>query len=427
MKLLVGIAVATGVALFGVAPLAAADVTPGGSYDGTAVAYGNLVTATNPSVPLGLSLEQSAPESRVRLTSLGESSALAAGPYLGDSATGIAFSQAGGKGLGGLDFPLVAVTSAGDKPKDVTAPGVDLHAESGVNLAAARAALGTGANRAATDARVERVTGGTSASASSLIDTVVLFDKLLISGLRSSAETVADDSGNRTRRGTLSIGRLTARGITITVPPESPLGAGAQITGPDLGFVDGQFFLEVPGAPKNSVPVDAAAVADAFRAVGLTMTFAKAVETDTGIISPSLTISGVLPAPPENPQVNGETPVSVTLGRTAASVTVRPAAAIPALAPATGTTPAATTPDTTPAVDNAALPGLIPDAASGATVPTVDLGTAPAAGDRAALTSASYAHPDLAPVYLALGLAAAVAMGAAGIVRSMSVSRGKGV
>ncbi len=417
MKLLVGLAAVTGFAVFGVAPLAAADTTLGVSYDGTAVAYGNLVTATNPSVPLGLSLEQSAPESRVRLTSLGESSALAAGPYLGDSATGIAFSQAGGKGLGGLDFPLIAVTSAGDQPKDVTAPGVDLHAESGLNLAASRAALGSGTNRAATAARVERVQGGTQAVAESLVDAVVLFDKLLVSGLRSSAETLADDSGTRTRSGSLSIGRITARGVTLTVPADAPLGAGQQITGPDLGFVDGQFFLEVPGAPRSSVPVDAAAVADAFSAAGITMTFAKAVETETGIISPSLTLSGVLPAPPENPQINGETPVSVTLGRTVASVTVRGTSVAAGPAPTVGT------PTTVPSVDAAGLPSLVPDAASGAAVPTVDLGVSPAAGDSAALASSVYSHPDLAPVYLAVGLAAALAIGAAFVVRLVGVSK----
>lgn len=424
MKLLVGLAAATGFGVFGVAPLAAADTALPISYDGTAVAYGNLVTATNPSVPLGLSLEQSAPESRVRLTSLGESSALAAGPYLGDSATGIAFSQAGGKGLGGLDFPLVAVTSAGDHPEDVTAPGVDLHAESGLNLAAARAALGTGTNRAATTARVERVQGGTKAVADSLVDAVVVFDKLLISGLRSSAETLADDSGNRQRRSSLSIGRITARGITITMPAESPLGAGTQITGPDLGFTDGQFFLEVPGAPKNSVPIDAAAVSQAFEAAGITMAFQKAVETETGIISPSLTLSGVVPAPPENPQINGETPVSVTLGRTVASVTVR-GAGIPAAAPATGATatPTPTAGGPAPAVDPVALPGLVSDATSLAGIPTVDLGVTPSGGDRSVLASASYSHPDLAPVYLAVGLAGALAVGAAVVVRFLGLRK----
>jgi len=424
VRLLVGLT-AAGFAVFGVAPLAAADTTVPVSYDGTAVAYGNLVTATNPSVPLGLSLEQSAPESRVRLTSLGESSALAAGPYLGDSATGIAFSQAGGQGLGGLDFPLVAVTSAGDQPKDVTAPGVDLHAESGLNLAAARAALGTGTNQAATNARVERVHGGTKAAANSLVDAVVLFDKLLISGLRSSAETLADDSGSRQRISSLSIGRITARGVTITVPADAPLGAGAQITGPDLGFVDGEFFLEVPGAPKFSVPVDAAAVADAFEAAGITMTFQKAVETETGIISPSLTLSGVLPAPPENSQINGDTPVSVTVGRTVASVTVR-GAGLPAPAPATGMATAPPVAPAPPSLDAAGLPGLagtVPDAASAEAVPTVDLGVAPAGGDRAALASASYRHPDLGPVYLAVGLAAALAVGAAFVVRFAGIRK----
>jgi hypothetical protein len=50
-------------------------------------------------------------------------------------------------------------------------------------------------------------------------------------------------------------------------------------------------------------------------------------------------------------------------------------------------------------------------------VPTVDLTTAPASGDRAALASAVYSRPDLAPVYLAVGLAAALAIGAATVVR----------
>ena len=420
MKLLVGLAAVTGFAVFGVAPLAAADTTLGVSYDGTAVAYGNLVHATNPSVPLGMSLEQSAPESRVRLTSLGESSALAAGPYLGDTATGTAFSQAGGKGLGGLDFPLIAVTSAGDQPKDVTAPGVDLHAESGLNLAASRAALGTGTNRAATAARVERVQGGTHAAAESLVDAVVLFDKLLVSGLRSTAETLADDSGTRTRSGSLSIGRITARGITLTVPADAPLGAGQQITGPDLGFVDGQFFLEVPGAPRNSVPVDAAAVADAFEAAGITMTFAKAVETETGIISPSLTLSGVLPDPPETPRS--------TARRRSASPSAGPSPRSPCAAPAWSPARPRTSrrPPPGPPPRRSTRPVcrawfLTPAQVRRCRRWTSGSPQPPATVPR--WPGSSYSHPDLAPVYLAVGLAAALAIGAAFVVRVVGVSK----
>ena len=397
-------------------------------FDATAAVAGGYATASNPSVPLGVAVEGTAPEARSRLTSLGEAASLAAGPYAGDTLTGFVFSLPGGQGVNGVRYPLVVTTSAGDEPKDVSAPGFALHAESGTNLAAATGSLGEGASNSTSRSRVERTEDGVIASSSSETDALVVFDKLLIGGVRSSARTAADAStGNLTSDSSFTIGRLTARGLSITVPPGAPVGAGTKVEGPDLGYKDGEFFLVLPVAPAQRIPVDASAVTAAFKAIGVTVTVQEEMKTPNGVVAAGITMGSVLPAPPANPQYNGPTPVSFTLGRAATSVTLRPAAGapqvtLPVQVPEVAAGGAALPPPPAPGGTTAAVGGAAGLDGSPAQPP--DLAAPEEQTLTGALASANrlaLERVDLAVVYLMLVAVALVAFGSANVLRVLGV------
>lgn len=407
-------------------------------FDATAAVAGGYATASNPSVPLGVAVEGTAPEARSRLTSLGEASSLAAGPYAGDTLTGFVFSLPGGLGVNGVRYPLVVTTSAGDEPKDVSAPGFALHAESGTNLAAATGSLGEGASNSISRSRVERTEDGVIASSSSETDGLVVFDKLLIGGVRSSARTAADAStGKLTSDSSFTIGRLTARGLSITVPPSAPVGAGTRVEGPDLGYKDGEFFLVLPVAPAQRIPVDASAVTAAFKAIGVTVTVQEEMKTPNGVVAAGITMGTVIPAPPANPQYNGPTPVSFTLGRAATSVTVNPTDVVPAVdflleasevgSGANDLAPPAPPVEGIDAAGGAAALGDL-GGASFAEVPSAlppDLAApgeqAPAGAVASVANRLALERVDLAALYLMLVAVAIVAFGSANVLRVLGV------
>jgi hypothetical protein len=404
-----------------VAPVAGADGIAV-SFDASAVADGVVVTVDNPSIPLGFGIDATAPESRVRLTSLGESSAVATGPYLGDTLVGALFSLPGGQGVGGADYPFIAATSAGDDPKDVAAPGMSLHAESGLTLAAARAAIGSGVNGATAGARVERVYDGTRAQGESRTDALTLFDKLVLAGVRSTAETEVTDGGRRTNRASMTIGRITAQGLVITVPQTSPVEPGREITGPDLGYTDGHFFVVVPGVVSQRVPLSTAEVAGGLARIGVRMSVEQASVSTTGVVSPAITFSSTLPAPPANPLLNGPTPVSVTVGRAATSVVAHAESGgtargsdIPSAGSVSGSAPDAN--GTAAAAPLGGVPAAgVAVAAAPPTISGAGLSARPGATERLGLERA-----DLAPVYLAVVLAGLASVVVTSVVRATGV------
>ena len=87
------------------------------TFDARATATGVDVTVANPSIPLGLVVQGTAPVARAALDSLGTSEALAAGPYPGDLAASLPGTVKTTSGVPLPDYPLVAHTSSGDDPK----------------------------------------------------------------------------------------------------------------------------------------------------------------------------------------------------------------------------------------------------------------------------------------------------------------------
>jgi hypothetical protein len=400
------------------------------SFDASATAYGNLVTAENPSVPLGVSVDETAPESRARLTSLGDSSALAAGPYFGDTLTDFVFAQPGANGLGAQDYPLVVSTVSGERPKDMAAPGVELHAESGQSLASATANLGQPSSGSTSRSRVEQTQDGLRSTAVTSTDGLVLFDKLRLGTISAEASTLVDGSGRRTSAASMAIAHLTAEGLSITVPKTvpPPLG-GMTITGPDLGFVDGAFTVTLPGVGPRRFPVPTQSIQDGLKAIGVSMSFQAALRTPTGIVAPTVTFGAVLPAPPSNPQYDGPTPVTVTFGRASTSVAAHnlPDAGAPVVGGFTGgaDSPGADSPGAATPVTSAPLqPGSLslPGTATGPAPLTTAAPPRVAPDGSASLAAAAApATADLVPVYLLIVAVAAVAFGSATVLRVLGV------
>jgi hypothetical protein len=76
------------------------------------------------------------------------------------------------------------------------------------------------------------------------------------------------------------------------------------------------------GGKPTETPIPAATVADAFRKVGIEMTYQAAQPTATGSVAPVLSFRTTVPAVPENPTaLQGPTTVTVDIGRVATSVT----------------------------------------------------------------------------------------------------------
>src|SRR2546423_8838330 len=324
------------------------------TFDARAAASGVDVTASNASIPLGLVLQGTAPVARAALDSLGTSEALAAGPYPGDLAASLPGTVKTTSGVPLPDYPLVASTSSGDDPKEVVAPGVSLRAESRSSRSASRATLGSDSTGSTSTADAERNdAGGVQATAIARSDALRVLDRLTLSGVVAEASTSVDEAGARTSRSSLRIDAIDAAGLVVSVPATTPKGGlpdmpplvsgqpalpkpppseptplpggGTTVTGPVLRFADGGFTLvSGTGGKPTAVPVPAAAVADAFRKLGIEMTYQAAQPTATGVVAPVLSFRTTLPAVPDNPTaLQGPTTVTVDIGRVTTAVTGR--------------------------------------------------------------------------------------------------------
>lgn len=322
------------------------------TFDARAAANGVDVTMANPSIPLGLVLQGTGPVARAALDSLGTSEALAAGPYPGDLAASLPGTVRTTSGLPLPDYPLVAATSFGDEPEELVAPGMSLRAESRSQRSNSRATIGSESTGSTSTAEAERNdAGGVRATAVARSDVLRVLDRLTLSGVVAEASTTLDEMGNRTSSSSLRIDAIDAAGLVVTVPettpkggladlppivsgqPEPPKpppseptplpGGGTTVTGPVLRFADGQFTLASgTGGEATETPVPTEAVAAAFKALGIEMTYQAAQPTDTGTVAPVLSFRTTLPAVPENPTAfQGPTTLTLDVGRVATSVT----------------------------------------------------------------------------------------------------------
>ena len=322
------------------------------TFDARAAASGLDVTMANASIPLGLVVQGTAPVARAALDSLGTSEALAAGPYPGDLAASLPGTIKTTSGIPLPDYPLMAATSSGDQPKEVVAPGMSLRAESHAQRAAGRATVGSDSTGSTSTATAERSdAGGVQATAVARWDVLRVLDRLTLSGVVAEASTTLDEAGVRTSHSSLRIDAIDAAGLVLSVPATTPKGGlpdlppllsgqpalpkpppseptplpagGTTVTGPVLRFADGQFtVVSGTGGKPTAIPVPAATVADAFKKLGVEMTYQAAQPTATGIVAPVLSFRTTLPALPDNPTAfQGPTTLTADVGRVTTSVT----------------------------------------------------------------------------------------------------------
>lgn len=334
----------------------------GPNFDALANAYGVDPTVTNPSLPLGLTLEAAGPAAQAHLNSIGNSDGLASFPYPGDTASGLPGTAGALFGVPIPAYPLYVTTQSGDAPKVTGTPGVTLSAASYRNLAIGRAVVGTDTAGFTSNAQVAVNQDLSVTATASTVLGVNLLGVLTLSGVESSASVTADSyTGARTRTSHLSIGEITVPGLAISVPAGTPSTIPIPIPVPgvpqlpptnlpvlplplggttlsvfDLGFVDGSFTVTLPiplGKPLTFA-IPASLVLNAFKVLGINVTYQRAEQSSTGVIAPALTFTYDLPAPPANNYYQGKTSISFTVGRSTASVTLHPAVA--ALGGATG-------------------------------------------------------------------------------------------
>jgi hypothetical protein len=290
----------------------------------------------------------------VEQTSLGVSDASAQFPYAGETVPGLPGIAAGLSGLEAPPYPFIASSNAGSPPQTVSYPGVTLRAVSGDFTTEASSVAGqAGAGIAANARIVEDRTGGVSATAATVADSVAIGPYLVLSDVRSAVTVAADATGMLTRKSSCSIGRISMPGLRLTVPkttprqppipvpvpgvppppsldaPPMPLPAGGQtFDNPEIGIQDGYFVLTVPGGrgPAQYLLPTASTLA-AFEAQGVKIRFQAPRETKTGLVSGAYSFEYRLPAPPPNTLVNGESEVTQTTASAGANITLAPTVA----------------------------------------------------------------------------------------------------
>lgn len=439
---------------FYLARAGAQDARP--SFEGFATAYGMDANFSNSSIPLGLTPQFAGPTAQARLNNLGNSDAFASFPYPGDTAAGLPGTAGAVFGVPIPAYPAIVATQAGDYPKDQQVPGVGLHAESGANNAYGQAVVGAVGSGFVSDARVESLADqSVRAIAQSKLGFNVL-NFIDLSGVVSSAEVTADSvTGELTRISHMSIGRISVPGLAIAIPESTPgmvpipipipglqqlpplnfpafpvPAGGTTLMAPDLGFRDGTFTVTLPvqdGGP-TTYAVPASSVLDAFKALGILVTYQAPQEVSTGVVAPAMTFQYATAEPPQNQYFNGPTDVRFTFGRSTASVTLNPVGSM--FAPGSGAGSSSGIPGgitgepslgalgTT--VDGVGLPsttiaglGALP---TGQSVVDSVVGTG-SAGQLASYAVAGTSTGDLSDLYLACLLVAALVLIAASFLR----------
>jgi hypothetical protein len=319
---------------------------PVSSFDASAAAYGFDSTLSNPSIPVGLVIQGAGPTAQTELSSLGVAQSFSAFPYPGDTVANLPGTVSGL--FGGLPlppYPLFVTSKSGQGKQSVSYPGIGLSADTSTVATNAAATVGTTASGFVSDASIRVDAGTVTATASTELRALLVGNVVQLSGVQSSAEAILQDDGTVKTRSAMTIGHINVPGLKITIPASTPTQAflpipipgvpqlqpiplppvplplaGATITSPDIGLMDGQFFITLPflGSSKFSLPQSA--VVAAFKALGVDLTYQAAQVTAHSVVAPVLTVKTVLPSPPANQFYSGPTPVTVALGRTSASV-----------------------------------------------------------------------------------------------------------
>jgi hypothetical protein len=394
----------TAAAAGAVALIAGSCLLPGGraaadsTYTATTEAGGVRLLLSNESIPLGIQPEVSGPLAVATQNSIQQSDALASVPYPGDAGQSLPSTVAGSTGAPLPAYPFIVTTSLGDAPARLSYPGIDLRAESAQTLTQSSATFGGDAIGSTSTARVLRDGAEVTASGTTDADVLRLGEDLVISGLHATAMAKRDASGALTRVSELAFTSLSARGLTLTLPPPPGTnGPSKTVAPPAVSLADGKFRVLAPGQPENDTEVPAADVVAALTKAGYPTTYQQAQQTANGIIGAGLRINTTLPSPPPGTPggFTGETPVTLALGQVKAEISYAGGNTPPSIGtglPA-GTAPAGTTPATTaagtPGIVTPSTPGLLPPGTPGA--PLTNYGTAPAT------TGTAVTHPAPLP------------------------------
>lgn len=378
----------------------------GAVFDSYAQAIGVQATLSNRTLPLGLVIEGVGPEASSRVTSFGQSDAEASFPYTGTVVPGLfGLGPPLLLGVPGIEYPAQAATQAGSPPQDVDFPGISLHAESGVTSNYAEAVLGGAAlGGGSSTSRIDRdEVGNVLATATAQFNSLKLGTSLTLSNVRSVVTVAADQAtGKLTRTSSFSIGRLSVPGLSFTVPKTSPAQAsppnpipglpqappvplapiplpfaGQTLPAPDIGLVDGNFTITLPGFGSQKFAAPADAVLAGFKSAGFDFAYQPAVETPTGMQGGVFTARYTFDKLPDNQYFSGPVPVTYNIGSAAALVDLSPIAAGTAAAVNTGS-------------------GVAPDG-SAAPSTGVDLGTAPGVNPGGAVPAVGLPTVQLVP------------------------------
>ena len=433
----------------------------GASFDATAQAIALDATATNQSLPLGLVIEGIGPEASSHMTSYGQGDAEASFPYIGPVLPGIPGIFGPLYGLPPVAYPFEATTGAGDDPKDVSGPGFALHAESGTSSTVARSNAGSESTGGTSTSRVDvDSSGNVTALAETTINAVQLAGQVSMRGVHSIAKVTADaTTGKLTRKYALSVTQLYAPGLSVTVPKSTPdqIGVPVPVPGvpqlpvlhpppvpipppfggqtlpaPDIGFENGTFTVTLPGMGTQQFAIPAQPVLDAFKAVGITVTYQAPVSNATGLDGASLNVAYSVPAPPPplNQYYSGPTPLTFSIGKVSSHVTLSPVPALdptggglfgtPPFGDATGSLPPPSVSGPGGTVGTPVLSGGAPPTVAGSTPQT---GSGPQLAGPGSLRNSGLLSPDFdaSNIYLTFVLVAFGALGAMTLLRLLGV------
>lgn len=423
---------------------------------------------SNQTIPGGVRPEGGGPQTDVSQSSLDKGDATANFPYFGDFVATAPGVVSGLFGVPVPPYPLTASSTFGGAPASVNYPGIALNANSRANSTVADAVVGSAGSGATSHSEVDETADGTvTAAASNSSPLTVLGPLVSLKGFDSSVVVSADSNGTLTRTSNFAISQISVPGVVLRIPEGSPSSfpvpfpvpipgvpapapipapplpvpapfAGATITEPKIGFINGFFTVSLPFAGETQqYALPAEPVLQAFSAQGVTVRYTAPQKTEAGLFGGVFTVQYTIPAPPDNPFYSGPTPATFIVGNAEAAVTRaadNPVIAAGGAAGTVGTAVGAADGSLPAGTDGIAAPanlgaGALPGAVDSSGVPTVNL-VPQASGDGssglgAALVSAglpAFLSSDFSAIYLALIGIAAIALLAVAVLGSKGVS-----
>jgi hypothetical protein len=409
------------VAPLGLAVMAAPGAARSGQFQGSAAGAGVRVTMFLPNAPAtNTPVDGGGPVAQAALDSLQTSQAFASNPYPGDVAIAgpglVAGFVPGFPSLPG--YPLYAASSYPQTPEaQVSAgPAYDLAAKSSPTSSSASALAGSSGGdqpggRALARADISAGDAGAIvAMASGEVDAFTA-GPLRIGRIASSARTTLDDAGRLTRESSLEITGMNVGGTEIAVGP-----AGITIAG-------------------NKVPLPGGnPVEEALARAGIKITYVNSEDTEHGVVSAGLRVTQAFTFP-----TAGSGTITYVFGQSSAALAASaglpveaPVAELGPLAPdggASATTEPAQTPVAPPAPalpsgpSDVSPPGSVARAAplESPPGPGTSVRRSSPRGTVALETTGAPRSLGTSGFYLMLVVAAAVALGAAHLVRILGV------